>query len=59
MNQDNRYRLWGEEPCTRFEKARLREATTVNAELLRFYWSVGENLVKTEPKPTGAMELLR
>ena len=46
VSQDSYYRLWVEELCTRFENARLRAATKVNAELLRFYWSVGEDLVK-------------
>lgn len=48
VSQDSYYRLWVEELCTRFENARLRAATKVNAELLRFYWSVGEDLVKKE-----------
>lgn len=48
VSQDSYYRLWVEELCTRFEKARLRAATKVNAELLRFYWSVGQDLVKKE-----------
>ena len=46
VSQDSYYRLWVEELYTRFEKARLRAATKVNAELLRFYWNVGEDLVK-------------
>lgn len=48
MGRDSYYRLWVEELCTRFEKARLRASSKANAELFRYYWSVGADLVKKE-----------
>ena len=46
--KDGYYRKWIEDLCARFDKSRIRAFVKVNDELLRFYWSVGEDIVKKE-----------
>lgn len=42
---DSYYKEWIDELCLRFESARIRASAKVNEELLRFYWSVGKEIV--------------
>ena len=45
---DGYYKEWIESLCERFDQSRVRAAVKVNDEMLRFYWSVGEDIVKKE-----------
>lgn len=52
---DEDYRRWIEQLGIRFRSSRMRAAVKVNSELLRFYWSLGEDIVtKQVEKRYGA-----
>lgn len=59
VSQDSYNRLLGGEPCTHFERARLRAATKVNTELLRLFWSVGEDFVKKDKGSNGGDSIIK
>lgn len=42
---ENNYHAWVKEVGDRFRKSQVRAATKVNEESLRFYWSVGRDIV--------------
>lgn len=45
MHIDKNYRIWIEQLVSRFRGSQIKAAAKVNAELLRFYWSVGKDIV--------------
>lgn len=59
VSQDSYNRLLGGEQCTYFEKARLRVATKVNTELLRLFWSVGEDFMKKDKGSNGGDSIIK
>ena len=44
MKQDGSYRDWIREISQRFRQSQLKAAVSVNAEMLRFYWSLGRDM---------------
>ena len=42
------YREWIQELSKRFRQSQIKAAVKVNTELLRFYWSLGEDIVKKQ-----------
>lgn len=48
MNIDPEYREWIQELGKRFRQNQIKAAVKVNSELLRFYWSLGEDIVKKQ-----------
>ena len=48
MNVDPEYRVWIQELGKRFRQSQIKAAVKVNSELLRFYWSLGEDIVKKQ-----------
>ena len=42
------YREWIQELSKRFRQSQIKAAVKVNTELLRFYWSLGEDIVKRQ-----------
>lgn len=49
---DGYYKDWIESLCERFDQSRVRASAKENDELLRFYWSVGEDIVKKNAEAT-------
>lgn len=49
---DGYYKDWIESLCERFDQSRVRASVKENDELLRFYWSVGEDIVKKNAEAT-------
>ncbi len=45
---DEGYAAWIEELSRRFRSVQVKAATKVNEEMLRFYWSVGRDIVKMQ-----------
>ena len=45
VNIDPEYREWIQELSTRFRQSQIKAAMKVNTELVRFYWSLGEDLL--------------
>lgn len=45
IKTDSDYSLWIQELKERYRRAQIKAATRVNQELLRFYWSVGHDIV--------------
>lgn len=43
---DRDYKDWINSLCERFDQSRVRASVKVNDEMLRFYWSIGEDIVK-------------
>lgn len=46
MKIDNEYASWIAELARRYRTSQIKAATKVNDEMLRFYWSVGEDIEK-------------
>ncbi|MBQ9254464.1 MAG: DUF1016 family protein [Bacteroidales bacterium] len=42
---DDNYKEWIKELSQRFKRSQIKAAISVNTELLRFYWSIGEDIV--------------
>ena len=58
---DAEYREWIQELSKRFRKSQIKAAVKVNTELLRFYWSLGEDIVKKQVEKrygAGIMDIL-
>ena len=49
---DDQYRQWIAELSNRYQRSQIKAATSVNSELLAFYWSLGRDIVtmNTESK---------
>ena len=48
FNIDPEYREWIQELSTRFRQSQIKAAMKVNTELVRFYWSLGEDIVNRQ-----------
>ena len=48
INIDPDYREWIQKLGKRFRQSQIKAAVKVNSELLRFYWSLGEDIVKKQ-----------
>lgn len=46
INTDNEYNLWISQLVERYRNCQIRATVKANEELLRFYWSTGEDIVK-------------
>lgn len=44
IKRDDSYRNWIQEISKRFRQSQLKAAVSVNAEMLRFYWSLGRDI---------------
>jgi len=44
IKQDATYRNWIQEISQRFRRSQIKAAVSVNAEMLRFYWSLGRDM---------------
>ena len=42
---DNEYKQWIADICQRFRQSQIKAAVKVNSEMLRFYWSLGKDIV--------------
>lgn len=47
-NNDPEYREWIQELSKRFRQSQIKAAVKVNTELVRFYWSLGEDIVNRQ-----------
>ena len=47
-NNDPEYREWIQELSKRFRQSQIKAAVKVNTELIRFYWSLGEDIVNRQ-----------
>ena len=45
IKTDKDYASWIEELSLRYKKSQIKAATHVNSEMLRFYWSLGKDIV--------------
>lgn len=45
MHIDKEYAAWIEQISQKFRQSQLKAATHVNRELLRFYWTLGKDIV--------------
>ena len=55
------YREWIQELSKRFRQSQIKAAVKVNTELLKFYWSLGEDIVKRQVEKkygAGIMDIL-
>ena len=55
------YREWIQELSKRFRQSQIKAAVKVNTELLKFYWSLGEDIVKKQVEKrygAGIMDIL-
>ena len=43
---DINYKNWITSIATRFKQAQIKAATQVNAEMLRFYWELGKDVLQ-------------
>ena len=43
---DEEYKLWLKELSTRYRHSQIKAAVKVNAEMLRFYWELGKDIVE-------------
>ena len=42
---DESYRQWISELSARYQRSQIKAATAVNSEMLRFYWSLGRDVI--------------
>ncbi len=42
---DDQYRQWIAELSNRYQRSQIKAATSVNSEMLAFYWSLGRDIV--------------
>ena len=42
---DDQYRQWIAELSKRYQRSQIKAATSVNSEMLAFYWSLGRDIV--------------
>ncbi len=45
---DDEYRNWIQNVILRFKESQIKAAVKINSELLRFYWSLGEDIITKE-----------
>lgn len=46
IKADNSYKVWIKELKQRIRQSQIKAAVRVNVEMLRLYWSIGEDIVK-------------
>ena len=46
INTDSDYSQWINELAERYRSCQIRATVKVNEELLKFYWSTGEDIIK-------------
>lgn len=46
IKEDNEYKQWIEEIGHRHKNSQIKAAVRVNDEMLRFYWSLGKDIVE-------------
>lgn len=46
IHTDIEYKQWIADICRRFRRSQIKAASKVNVEMLRFYWSIGEDIEK-------------
>lgn len=46
IKKDKVYKVWIEDISNRFRKSQLKAAVNVNQEMLKFYWTMGRDIVK-------------
>lgn len=46
IKKDKVYKVWIEDISNRFRKSQLKAAVNVNREMLKFYWTMGRDIVK-------------
>ena len=44
---DDQYRRWITELSNRYQRSQIKAATSVNREMLAFYWSLGRDVVES------------
>ena len=49
---DESYRQWVSDLSTRYQRSQIKAATSVNSEMLRFYWSLGRDIVAMDAENT-------
>lgn len=54
MIADTDYVKWLADVKSRYVSAQAKAIVKVNSELLRFYWSIGRDLVAMHPEKNGA-----
>ena len=52
MIPDEQYRKWISDLSKRYKQSQIKASTTVNAEMLRFYWSLGRDIVAMNAENT-------
>ena len=55
-NNDPEYREWIQELSKRFRQSQIKAAVKVNTELIRFYWSLGEDIVNRQSAISSTQE---
>lgn len=50
IKTDGAYSRWIQELKERYRCSQIKAATQVNREMLRFYWSLGRDIVAREPR---------
>ena len=55
-NNDPEYREWIQELSKRFRQSQIKAAVKVNTELVRFYWSLGEDIVNRQSAISSTQE---
>lgn len=57
ITTDSDYSNWINLLVERYRSCQIRATVKAYEELLRFYWSTGEDIVKKKPKADGEKEL--
>lgn len=52
MITEDQYRIWIQELRARYQRSQIKAATSVNAEMLQFYWSLGRDIVEMKAEST-------
>lgn len=52
------YKAWISEICKRFRRSQIKAATKVNDEMLRFYWSIGEDIDRKQTESRWGDKLI-
>lgn len=56
---DNDYISWLKHIKKRFKHTQIKASIKVNDEMLRFYWSIGKDIVTMQAESNGAVLFLR
>ena len=52
---DKDYLKWVKELCKRYRQSQIKAAVKVNTEMLKFYWSLGRDIVALKQRHVGAV----